>query len=122
MVHRREIMFDARRQIIEVTDILRCEGDHDARRSWHFAEDCQVDRSGHALRATAGTTQVLVEPLEELDDIHVHRGGSAEQGGWVSRRFGVKTPTTTAHWHVRVRGQTTLRTRITWTRSRGIGI
>jgi hypothetical protein len=122
VVHRREIMLDTRRQIIEVTDLIRCEGAHDVRRSWHFAEDCQVDRAGSGLKVMAGTTQVLFEPLENLDDVHVHRGGTAQQGGWVSRRFGHKVPTTTAHWHSRVTGQTTLRTRITWNRSRGLGI
>jgi hypothetical protein len=122
VVHRREIMFDARRQFIEVTDILRCQGEHDARRSWHFAEECQVDRAGAVLKVTAGTTQVFIEPQEDLDTVHVSRAGTAEQGGWVSRRFGHKVPATSAHWHSRVRGQTTLRTRITWTRSRGLGI
>lgn len=122
VVHRREIMFDARRQFIEVTDILRCQGEHDARRSWHFAEECQVDRAGAVLKVTAGTTQVFIEPQEDLDTVHVFRAGTAEQGGWVSRRFGHKVPATSAHWHSRVRGQTTLRTRITWTRSRGLGI
>jgi hypothetical protein len=122
VVHRREIMLDIRRQLIEVTDLIRCAATHDVRRSWHFAEDCQVDRAGTALKVIAGTTQVLVEPLEDPDEIHLHRGGTSEQGGWVSRRFGHKVPTTTAHWHSRVTGQTTLRTRITWTRSRGLGI
>ena len=122
VVHRREIMFDARRQIIEVTDILRCMGEHDARRSWHFAEDCQVERTGSGLKVTAGITQVFIEALEDLDAVHVVRGGTADQGGWVSRRFGHKMPSSTAHWHSRIRGQTTLRTRITWTRSRGLGI
>lgn len=122
VVHRREIMFDARRQTIEITDLLRCDGEHDARRSWHFAEDCQVEKTGSGLKITAGTTQVFMEPLEELEAVNVLRAGTAEQGGWVSRRFGHKLPSTTAHWHSRVKGQTTLRTRITWTRSRGFGI
>lgn len=122
VVHRREIMLDTRRQLIEVTDILRGAGEHDVRRSWHFAEDCQVDRTGAALRISAGHTQVLFEPQEELSEVHVHRGGTAEQGGWISRRFGHKVPATTVHWHSRMQGTTTLRTRITWTRSRGLGL
>ena len=122
VVHRREIRLDVRRKVIDVTDILRCEAAHDARRSWHFAEDCQVERAGAGLKVTAGLCQLLMEPLEDLSEVHLHRGGTAEQGGWISRRFGVKQPTTTAHWHARVNGQTTLRTRITWTRSRGTGI
>jgi hypothetical protein len=122
VVHRREIRLDVRRQIIDVTDILRCEASHEARRSWHFAEDCQVERAGAGLKVTSGVCQVTMEPLEQLSAVHVHRGGTAEQGGWISRRFGVKQPTTTVHWHAQVTGQTTLRTRISWTRSRGPGI
>ena len=122
VVHRREIRLDVRRKVIEVTDILRCEAAHDARRSWHFAEDCQVERDGAVIKATAGLSQVFMEPLEDLSEVHLHRGGTPEQGGWISRRFGVKQPTTTVHWHAPVNGQTTLRTRITWTRSRGTGI
>ena len=38
VVHRREIVFDSRRQLFEVTDMIRCEGEHRARRAWHFAE------------------------------------------------------------------------------------
>ena len=68
VVHRREIVHDARRQLIEVTDMLRCDGDHRARRSWHFAEDCvggahRQRPQGHdrrdavAFRATRRTRQ-----------------------------------------------------------------
>ena len=46
--------YDTRRQVIEVTDMLRCDGEHRARRSWHFAEDCQVERAGSGLKVTAG--------------------------------------------------------------------
>ena len=122
VAHRREIRLDARRQVIEVEDLLRCEGQHDARRSWHFAEDCQVERVGTGIRITAGLTQVVMESLDELREVQVHRGGTAEQGGWVSRQFGRKQPGTTVHWYSRVSGQTSLRTRITWTRTRGPGL
>ena len=118
----REIMLDSQRQLIEVTDVLRCEGSHDARRSWHFAEDCLVQAAGTGLKVTAGNTQVWLEPQEILTAAHVHRAGASDQGGWVSRQFGRKLPATTVHWHAAVNGQTTLRTRITWKRSRGLGV
>ncbi|HEU4779376.1 MAG TPA: alginate lyase family protein, partial [Steroidobacteraceae bacterium] len=85
VVHRREIVCDTRRQVIEVTDMLRCDGVHRARRSWHFAEDCQVERAGKGLKITSGLTQVYFEPQEELDSLQLIRGGGAAQGGWVSR-------------------------------------
>jgi hypothetical protein len=64
-----------------------CDGEHRVRRSWHFAEDCQVERTGGGLRVTAGLTQVHFEPLEDVDSRQLMRGGTAEQGGWVSRSF-----------------------------------
>jgi hypothetical protein len=97
-------------------------GSHDARRSWHFAEDCQVERTDAGLRVSSGNTQVWLESQDELTEVQVHRAGTAAQGGWISRRFGRKQPCTTVHWHSRITGQTVLRTRITWTRSRGIGL
>jgi hypothetical protein len=121
VVHRREIVCDTRRQVIEVTDMLRCDGEHRIRRSWHFAEDCQVERTGRGLRITTGLTQVLFEPIEGVDSMQLIRGGTAEQGGWVSRSFGHKLPATSAHWYSRVKGVTVLRTRITYTRSRDVG-
>jgi hypothetical protein len=102
--------------------MLRCDGEHRVRRSWHFAEDCQVERVRNGLKVTSGLAQVLFEPLEELDGLQLIRGGSAEQGGWVSRSFGCKQPSTSAHWYSRVTGHTVLRTRITYTRSREIGL
>jgi hypothetical protein len=122
LVHRREIVFDARRQSIEVTDMLRCDGEHRARRAWHFAEDCQVVRAGQGLRVTSGLTQVLFEPVEALDSVQMHSGGGPEQGGWISRNFGRKQPCTSVFWESRISGVTVLRTRITFTRSRVIGI
>jgi hypothetical protein len=56
------------------------------------------------------------------DEVQIHRGGSAEQGGWVSRRFGRKEPGTTVHWYSPIMGHTVLRTRITYARSRGLGL
>jgi hypothetical protein len=122
VIHRREIKLDTRQQHLEVTDTLRCEGAHVACRSWHFAEDCHVERTPNGLRVTSGLTAVQFEALEELYEVQVHRAGTAEQGGWISRRFGLKVPCTTVHWYSRVSGQTVLRTRIMYTRSRGLGL
>jgi hypothetical protein len=122
VIHRREITFDSAQQLIAVSDMLRCDGDHTAKRFWHFAEDCQVDRTETGLRIITGRTQVLMESLEELDKVEIHRAGSAQQGGWVSRRFGCKVPSTTVVWHSAVRGVTVLRTRLSYSRMRPIGL
>jgi hypothetical protein len=122
VIHRRELVFDPARQVIDVADMLRCDGDHVARRSWHFAEDCHVEALAHGVRITTGRTTVVMESIEELDKMEIHRAGSAEQGGWVSRRFGRKSPATTVVWQSRVKGVTVLRTRITYGRARPFGV
>ena len=118
VVHRREITFDADQQLIDVSDLLRCSGEHRAMRAWHFSEHCQVERQGAGLRVVNGHAQVYFEPLEPLERLEIHRGGTPSQGGWVSRSFGSKQPATTVLWFSRVGGDTVLRTRITYTRSR----
>jgi hypothetical protein len=122
VLHRREITLDTRHRVIEVTDILRCEAAHQVRRSWHFAETCQVERAGAGLRVSSGLSQLIFEPLEAPGEVQMHRGGTPEQGGWISRRFGRKEPCTTVHWHTPIMGHTVLRTRITYARSRGLGL
>jgi hypothetical protein len=59
-----------------------------------------------------------MEPQEPVERVEVHRGGTPTQGGWVSRSFGSKQPSTTVLWHSRITGDTVLRTRISYMRSR----
>jgi hypothetical protein len=77
-----------------------------------------VERQGAGLRIVSGFAQVYMEPLEALERIELHRGGTPTQGGWVSRSFGRREPTTSVAWYSRVAGDTVLRTRISYTRSR----
>jgi hypothetical protein len=118
VMHRREIVFEPDRQLIEITDTLRCEGTHTARRAWHFAADCRVEPQGEGLRVSSGAAQIVMEPLEALQLTEIHRGGTPAQGGWVSRTFGRKQPATTVSWQSQVDGTTVLRTRIRYARSR----
>ncbi len=122
VVHRREIVFEPGARRIEVNDILRCAGRHVACRAWHFAEDCEVTPHGDGLKIVAGRTQVLMEPRQPLERVEVQRGGNASQGGWVSRGFGRKVPTTTVRWYSRVEGDTHLGTRLVYTRSGNVGL
>ena len=118
LIHSREITLEPDRQLIEITDTLRCAGTHTARRAWHFAADCRVEPHDAGLRVTSGVAQVFMEPLEALQDMEIHRAGSPAQGGWMSRTFGRKQPATTVSWQSQVSGTTVLRTRIRYTRSR----
>jgi hypothetical protein len=117
VVHRREIIFEPGTQCIEVNDTLRCEGAHTVTRCWHFAENCQVERNGRGIRVSVGQLRVHFEPTDEPQRVEVHRGGTATQGGWISRSFGSKQPITTVVWHSKISGQTVLRTRVRYTKS-----
>jgi hypothetical protein len=63
-----------------------------------------------------------MEPLEDLQRVEIHRGGTPAQGGWISRSFGNKQPGTTVIWHSRIAGQTVLRTRISYAGSRSVAV
>jgi hypothetical protein len=121
VAHRRELVFDPKQQVIDVGDILRCEREHEVRRIWHFAENCHVERVGQDLHISSGAAHVVMQPLERVERVDVYRAGTAEEGGWISRRFGYKAPCTTVVWKSRINGDTVLRTRITYSRARSVG-
>ena len=78
---------------------------------------------GSGLKITSGRTQLFFEPRRRRSTASkCIAAAEPEQGGWVSRSFGRKQPSTTAHWNSRISGVTVLRTRITYTRARAIGI
>ncbi len=113
VIHRREI--DVRAPRIEVIDTLRAAASHQVSRRWHFAEDARVSvGQGGAISVESGPVSVVLEPLEPPETVTVHRAGSPIEGGWVSRRFGRKLPTTTVAWTSRIDRTATLRTRISW--------
>src|SRR5688572_13445831 len=76
VTHRREIEFHPQGRLIEVADSLSCEGGHEARRAWHFAENCQVEVQGNTIRVISGFTQVNFEAGEKLERVEVHCGGT----------------------------------------------
>ena len=117
VMHRRQIDLDPEKQLIEVSDTLRCTGSHLATRAWHFAENCQVEQYGAGIRVTAGFARVHLEPMEPVDRVEIHHGGGPMEGGWVSRTLGRKERTTSVLWHSSISGVTVLQARIRYTRS-----
>jgi hypothetical protein len=113
VTHRRAIAYDGTSTTFVVTDQLVCAGRHRTSRHWHFAErlDPRVRDDGTCTLQIGGYT-VTLTPLEKPDAVSVYRGGSPEEGGWISRSFGRKTPCTTVVWHSAIEGDTQLATRI----------
>lgn len=108
VVHEREVVLDKSDAIVRVTDTLRCEGAHLAERCWHFAEDVDVelDVDGSVVAERDGIV-VRLQPQETVDAT-LYRGSVSPIFGWISRRFGVKEPTSTVVWRSRIQGNTVL--------------
>lgn len=108
--HERELILDKRQRRLHILDSLECRDAHQVQRFWHFAEDVRVTMDPHgvvcahkadiALRL-APTGAAPIEPV-------LYHGQQKPPRGWVSRRFGIKTPTTTVAWTSRIQGSTRL--------------
>ena len=110
--HQREVLYDTIRRIFTIRDILEGQGTHEISHRWHFSE-----RLAPAVRddeISVATTQHRIRIVPETMPIHVesYRGGTAEEGGWISRRFGHKEPATTVAWRYVVQGRAVVTTYI----------
>lgn len=110
--HVREIRLVKDESAIEITDRLLCNGAHGIERFWHFAESCSVTLDGGAAVSTDGEVEVRIDVEEQDARAQLLRGSEAPIGGWVSRGFGVKSPSTTLVHRTEIAGETVLRTRI----------
>lgn len=112
VIHERQLVLDKAEESMRVVDTLHCRADHAIERCWHFAEDVEV-RSGPGgeLDVLVGSVRVRLLPGEPVV-LALYRGSEMPPFGWVSRRFGVKTPTTTAIWRSAIRGHTRLTAKV----------
>ena len=84
-------------------DTLACKASHQAVLYWHLAEHCQVQLG--ELRAdikSGGTRLRLMLPESAGANAELLQGSERPIGGWVSRRFGERTPSPTIRWCARV--------------------
>lgn len=102
--HRRTIRFDRVRRRFVVADEIECRGEHGIEICWHFAEQCAVHMSEGKAIAERDDRRVVLGLTSGAATLSLHRGDESRPCGWVSRRFGVKTPATTAIWSARARG------------------
>ena len=112
VTHRREITYDTASRVFDITDTFECDAAHRVCLSWHFAESLDPVVHGDEMDVMAGRYRIRLVPVDRPAHVHVYRGGAAQQGGWISRRFGRKVPATTVAWQSHIHGTTTLHTRI----------
>ncbi len=112
VIHRREIRVLKPERKIVVKDILECLGPHLVQCYWHFSEGCNVVLEGAGLIATNAGASIKLLTADPEIKFEIARGKADPPTGWVSRRFGVKVPTTTAVGSIRIHGTHTLCTEI----------
>lgn len=113
VLHRRTIEFNTIERRIVVKDILQCEGQHQVALHWHFAEACRVSAEGQAVCAQ-GERLALRLHCRHGNGPRLLRGSEAPIGGWIARRFDVKSPISTAVWQGNISGTTEILTEFTW--------
>jgi hypothetical protein len=112
VVHRREVLFDKRASTIRVMDDLIGEGEHTVEWFWHFAETVAVSlEPGRVIARVPGWRVEMEVPDTCAAPVLLH-GSVQPMGGWVSRSFGEKSPTSTVSWLARSVGNTSWETRI----------
>ena len=112
VTHRREICVYKQERKIVITDILKCQGSHLVERFWHFSEQCNVTLIGSTVLANNGSICVKMVILGGDAGISIRCGEINPPGGWVSRSFDVKVPTSTVVACSGIQGNTTLVTEI----------
>lgn len=110
VTHVREVTFDKATRIVDVVDEIQCAGRHRVERYWHFSEQCTVELDGSGVAASNGSVRLKLETPDA--DARLMRGQVQPIGGWISRRFGHKEPTTTVFFTNDVHGNTRLHTRL----------
>jgi len=116
--HRREVRFAKADDLLEIVDRIEGSGRHLVERFWHFAETCRVTLDGRAAVSTDGLIELRID-VDELDARpEILSGSESPLGGWISRGFGRKAPTTTLVYRSEAAGAAELRTRISIRRLR----
>lgn len=111
LTHRRELLFEKQHPRLQVTDELLGSGEHEVEMFWHFAEQCTVLANGRDVRVSCGGVLMSMTLPKELR-CSVQRAVERPQpGGWISRSFDSKVPTTTLVARGRIDGAARLVTR-----------
>jgi hypothetical protein len=112
LTHRREIDYDASKRMFTITDTLECKSQHTVRLHWHCSEHLQPILTDKEVCLHTDRHRVRIIGERPPDRVLSFRGGTAEEGGWISRGFGRKAPATTVAWESVIQGTTVLRTYI----------
>jgi len=110
--HKRIIQYNKSEMRILVTDSLECKQEHIVEIFWHFAEGCDLLSSTDSVAFRCGDVKVSIRAVNCSTHPEIATGRTDPPLGWVSRRFGVKTPTHTVLWRNVIDGPCEFQTEI----------
>ena len=112
VVHRRALSLNAPSQALSICDEIFARGEHDIAIYFHLAEHATVTAAGrNCYRITVRGGSLMLE-LDSKLKVETLRGRDAPMGGWVSRAYHQKAPTTTFVARTRSRGDCSFTSRI----------
>jgi hypothetical protein len=112
LMHQREWGYEQAGKTLTVTDRLSSRGAHEVVWFWHFAETVAVSLElGRVVARVPGWRIEMAMP-DGCGAPVLLRGSEQPRGGWISRRFEHKVPTSTVSWQARSSGDTSWETRI----------
>jgi hypothetical protein len=112
VTHRRTVELDGRQRTLLVRDDLVAAGRHEIAVFFHLAEQCRVTaKGGNRFEIDAGPGQVTLQ-LDPSLSVQTLIGSEDPIGGWVSRGYHRKTPSTTLVGRCQTNGQASLRSDI----------
>ncbi len=94
-IHRRAVTLSGREGCLTVEDEVITDGEHEVTQFWHFAESCvlqQVSESEFLVDIAGRPLRFQMDPALSVERV---RGNEHPIGGWRSRGYHSKTPTTT---------------------------
>ncbi len=95
VIHRRTLELDGRSRRLTVRDDILARGRHDVAVFFHLAENCRIVRAtSNRIEIDAGAADVAIE-LDPCLSVQMLTGSEDPIGGWVSRGYHRKTPSTT---------------------------
>jgi uncharacterized heparinase superfamily protein len=120
VVHCRTLELDGLKRELTVRDGILTRGKHDVQVYFHLAENCRVTQAApNRYETDVGPGCVTIE-LDPRLSVRTLCGSEEPIGGWVSRGYHRKTPSTTLVGRCTVAGNTSLVTRITIGRPRAV--
>lgn len=112
VIHRRTLELAGTPPVLTITDLILAEGGHDVALSFHAAETAEVTARGprsFEIRVQGGVARLT---FDEALTVQALRGSEEPMGGWVSRGYHRRSPSTTLIGRARTQGPRTFVCRV----------